>query len=85
MKYKVLSWSLVMILLSYRLYAQEVPNNFNTVDSTKYSLLYKTLHHKYDEIIGYTTENYWQSDHCDYVFLGVKNGNYFKGTVNQNE
>nr|WP_157536090.1 hypothetical protein [Mucilaginibacter sp. L294] len=61
--------------------AQKPAINYGKVDSIDHSFVYKTLHNKYDEIIAYTTEGYWQSDKINYLLLASKNGEYFKGVL----
>lgn len=78
---KVFLLSLIMISLTCRVDAQKMQTNYGVVDSTHHSLAYKILHDKYDNVIAYTTEGYWQSNRISYVFIGVKGKMYSKGSI----
>jgi len=62
--------------------AQKPEINYTGLDSQRHSLAYRLFSDKFDTVIAYTTEGYWQSDNSHYYILAVKGGFYYKGTVN---
>lgn len=64
-----------------RVYAQLPVIKANaTAIELRQSEMYQTFHPKYDFLIAYTSQSYWWSDRKNYVFLGLKNGKWEKGS-----
>ena len=60
--------------------AQKLTTDYGS-QTSGYTMAYNLLHDKFDTVIAYTTEGYWQSNNMDYYILANNDGEYFKGRI----
>ncbi|QXV66192.1 hypothetical protein INP83_03620 [Mucilaginibacter sp. 21P] len=71
----------LLLMIPFADTAQPLPCNYGVIDSSQHSMAFAQLHEKYDRIVAYTTEGYWQSNVIYYALIAEKQGVYYKGTM----
>ncbi|TWR28692.1 hypothetical protein FPZ42_05670 [Mucilaginibacter achroorhodeus] len=71
----------LLLMIPFADTAQPLPRNYGVIDSSQHSMAFAQLHEKYDRIVAYTTEGYWQSNVIHYALIAERQGVYYKGTI----